>query len=521
MLPDLQSVYIEDLTRRSQANVIMAYTLENRILPLHLARADREMEKDAWIEDFLAKYLLKQLAYLWGDGPAAVAIEVLQWSYDLYQNTQRIKEDMRMMHLAVEGMSGASMSENRIYLNTVHGMDNIVQGIEPQIARGDILSSTQISEGEYKLFGSLVWCEHTAYSELEISNPTSYPIVYQSLADYEHTGTLGLNYEPLVTEGVQSIPGGSSDTLRIYYKRDDHGVSPDEAQAYYITQEASSINITLLGSTDTGTYYITSTGKIWSPIRVETSDTTKVTLQEQQSAATVPYPVRTLISVREDDLIYHSYIWIDNPFTQTVSVTLTQALPANVEVISSSMIISFENTLSWHQVITPQTTSIITHTFRYQDDAGQSIEYPKPYITMTNLSATAQVTFTGKAASFTTLPPLSGVGIPPASVIKGSDVSVPITITNRITPETVSGTVQLEIIDFLQETHIYSDTYPVSITGRSDESISFTFGTTDMALGDYLLTASVKSNGGEEEIFTEYFTVQPIEVYLPLVSKNF
>jgi hypothetical protein len=520
MTPDVQAMYIEDLTKRSQSNIIIASTLENRARPLHLARDDRETEEDAWLEEFLVKYLLKQLIYLWGDGPAAFATEALEWGYELYQNHQRLKEDMRMMHLAVEGMSGAATSENRVYLNTVHGMDNIVQGIEPQIARGSIRSLTHISEGEYKFFGSWWWCEHTAYSEVDISNLSSYATVYQGIADYKSTGILGWNYELLVSEGVKSIPGGDSDLLRIYYKRDDQGVSPDEVQTYPVATEASAINVTLLGSTDTGTYYVTNVGNTWVPIRVETSGAVRASLENHQTATTIPYPIRTRLTAQDDNLIYYSYIWVDNPFTQTVNITLTQALPADVEIVSSDAVSTSEDALVWHQALEPQTTVEITHTFRYQGAAGRTVEYPEPQLTMTNISATTQLTFTGETESFTSLPPLTGESIPPAQVTKGEIVSVPITLTNRLTTETVSGTVQLELIDFIAETHIYSDTRSVSLVGGAEQSISFTFQTSDITPRNYLLAASVTSNGGKEEIFEEYFAVRPLKIYLPLVLKT-
>ena len=520
MTPDVQAMYIEDLTKRSQANVIMASTLENRARPLHLARDDRETEEDAWLEEFLVKYLLKQLVYLWGDGPATLALEGLEWGYELYQNHQRLKEDMRMMHLAVEGMSGAATSENRVYLNTVHGMDNIVQGIEPQIARGSIRSLTHISEGEYKFFGSWWWCEQAAYSEVDISNLSSYATVYQGIADYKSTGILGWNYELLVSEGVKSIPGSDSDLLRIYYKRDDQGVSPDEVQTYPVATEASAINVTLLGSTDTGTYYVTNVGNTWAPIRVETSGAVRASLENHQTATTIPYPIRTRVTAQDDNLIYYSYIWVDNPFTQTTNITLTQALPTDVEIVSSDAVSTSEDTLVWHQALGPQTTVEITHTFRYQGEAGEMVEYPEPQLTMTNISATMQLTFTGETESFTSLPPLTGESIPPAQVTKGEIVSVPITVTNRLTTETVSGTVQLELIDFIAETHIYSDTRSVSLVGGTEQSISFTLQTSDITPRNYLLAASVTSNGGKEEIFEEYFAVQPLKIYLPLVLKT-
>jgi hypothetical protein len=100
---------------------------------------------------------------------------------------------MQMMNLAVEGMGGALDAEKRIYLNAVHGMDNIVQGIEPQIADSTVPSITNKSEGEYKLFGGWWWCERSSYSEIEVDNSTTYDTVYQAIANYGKTGFLGMS----------------------------------------------------------------------------------------------------------------------------------------------------------------------------------------------------------------------------------------------------------------------------------------------------------------------------------------
>ena len=507
MLPDAQATYIEDLTRRSQANIVMATTLERRALPLHLARAARESAEDAWIEMFLAKYLIKQLLYLWADGPGVLVAELGSWAFDLYRNNQRLQEDIRMMHLAIEGMSGALTSENRVYLNTVHGMDNIVTSIEPQIARGNINTITNESMGEYKLFGRWWWCERSAYSDLEIENTSTYPAVYQVLADYGKTGFLGTSYEPLVSEGVESIPGSDTDVLRVYYKQDDVGVSPDAESA---------IEMKVLGSTDTGTYYVTSAGTTWEPTRV-TALTTRATLQNQEDALTIPYPIRTRIAVDQENLTYVSSIWIDNPFTQTVDITLTQQIPANVQIVDANTGNVSDDTLNWYTSLDPQTTREITHTFEYQGSAGQNINHPEPLLTMTDLSATAQVTFSGETEPFRILPPLSGVGIPPARTIRGDSISIPITVTNRLASQIISGTVRLELVDFINGIEIYSDAYPVTLAGGTQQTLTMELDTSAIVEGDYLLSTYVESNGGTEEIFTEYFVLRNPRVYLPLV----
>ena len=511
LTPEEQQAYVEDLTQRDKANIAMAFTLERRALPLHLARDDRESGQGSWIANFLAKYLIKGLAFLYADGPGVLAVDVGCAYWNLYQNSRRLNEDIKVMNLAVEGMGGSLSAEKRIYLNAVHGMDNIVQGIEPQIARGSVSSIANKSEGEHKLFGRWWWCERSSYSDVNVSNSTSYETVYQVIADYGKTGFLGTSYQPLVGEGASVIPGGGPDTVRVYYKQDDEGASPDEDSA---------IEMDLLGSTDTGTYHVTHDGTAWTPTRVTASGTLQITTQAQAEAPTIPYPIRTRMAVDEDALTYTPYIWVDNPFTQTVAITLAQPLPADVQVIDANGSSIVDNSLRWQRTISPQVTVEITHRVRYLGDAGQAVHYPEPQLEMTDLGATAYVTFTGETETFISQPPLSAVGTPPAQIGRGESVTIPITVTNRLADEAASGTVRLSLIDFETETEVYSDTQDVSVPAGGSQVVNLVVDTADVSEGDYLLMAVVESNGGQEEVFAEYLRVKLYRLYLPLILRN-
>lgn len=510
--PTLQNVYITDLTQRDKANSVMATTLEYRALPLHLARDARESDQDSWITNFLAKFLLKKLAFLAADGPGVLAVEAGSAAWDLYQNIQQLQEDLRMMTMASEGMGGALDTEKRIYLNTVNGLDNIAQGVEPHIAQGDIAFIANKSEGEYKVFGRWFWCERSSYSDVNVSNSTSYDSVYQAIADYGKTGFLGASYQPLVTEGAKAISGGGLDTIRAYYKQEDEGTSPDED---------STIWMDLLGSTDTGTYHVTHDSTTWNPTRVTASGGIQMTTRAQQEAATIPYPIRTRMSVTEDNLTYTPYIWVDNPFTETVAITLTQSLPADVQIIDANGGSVVGNSLCWQRTINPQVTVEITHVIRYLGDAGQMVPYPEPQLEMTDLEATAYVTFTGETETFISEPPLSAVGIPPAEIAQGETATIPITVTNRLADQAASGTVRLSLIDFEAETEVYSDTQDVTVSAGGSQVVALWLDTTNVSEGDYLLTAVVESNGGQEEAFAEYVKVKLYRLYLPFILKNY
>ncbi len=179
-----------------------------------------------------------------------------------------------------------------------------------------------------------------------------------------------------------------------------------------------------------------------------------------------------------------------------------------------------EDALLWHLALSPGITAELTHTFHYQGSAGQTIQYPEPQLTMTNLDATESVTFTGETEFLPILPPLTGVGIPPAKVIQGTTVHIPVTVTNRLQTQTASGTVRLQLIDFIDQTQPYEDTSEVMLVAGEDQNLTFTLDTANIAEGTYLLMSVVESNEGEEEIFAEYVEVRKAEIFLPLILRT-
>ena len=272
----------------------------------------------------------------------------------------------------------------------------------------------------------------------------------------------------------------------------------------------------MLGSTDTGTYHVVHHGIIWVPTPVPDSCAFRVT-QAQADVPTIPYPIRTRMIVNEDDLTYTPYIWVDNPFTQTVVITLTQPLPADVQVVDANGGNTVGNSLRWQRVISPQITVEITHLIRYLGQVGQVMHYPEPQLEMADLGATAHVTFTGKADTFISQPPLGAEGTPPAEIVQGRSVTIPITVTNRSINSAASGTVRLSLLDFKTETEVYSDVRDVTVSAGGSRVVELRLDTANVSEGDYLLTVTVESNGGQEQAFAEYIKVKLYRLRFPLI----
>jgi len=100
------------------------------------------------------------------------------------------------------------------------------------------------------------------------------------------------------------------------------------------------------------------------------------------------------------------------------------------------------------------------------------------------------------------------VGTPPAEIAQGETAMIPITVTNHLADQPASGTVRLSLIDFEAETEVYSDTQGVTVPASGSQVVALWLDTTNVSEGDYLLTAVVESDGGQEEAFAEYLRVK-------------
>jgi hypothetical protein len=509
-----QTEYIADLSKREKANTVMASTLERRGLPLHLARSAGESDQDDWIAGFLAKYGIESLAFLALDGPGVLAVEIGAAYWDLYQNVRRVSEDVQMMTLGVETLGGAVDTQRRIHTNWVKGMDNIVNKTSPQIPDADSIYIVNKSVGEYQFFGLLGWFERESSSEVRFSNKTGFATVFQVIGNYGNSsGIMGISYQPLVREGVtrSAIPGNQSSVVRLRYKQNDQGASPDDN---------SVVEMELLGSTDTGTYYVLHTSTLWQPLRLTKSgqraSVPAGVKQSSDTALTLPYPIRSRVDTRADSLTYIPHLWVDNPFTQTVLITVTQPLPTGIQVINANGGTVAGQTISWSRNINPRTTVEITHVVTYAGPAGATLTYPEAQLSMSDLSGTTTATFTGNVATFQSQTPLLGNGLPPSTLLINQTTTVPVTITNH-SSAAVTGTARLTL-NALSGAQVYSTSQNVNLAPSGTLPITLPLRAPAQD-GTYILRTVVDSNGGTYDVFATYLDVTAKKIYLPVIQK--
>lgn len=513
-----ESQYRIDLQKRGQANIIMADSFEQAAAALHTAYIARESQKKNWIENFTKRYLIKTLFTLAFDGPGALAVGITSGAANLYQNLHDLSEDTKMMAVGVNAIGGSLSAQKRIYLNTVNGIDNIKRGIAPQIADGKVISIDHHFVGEKVTYwNETIWVDKGSYTDVSISNTTPFDIVYHVLADYgngEIFGGYQGEYLPLLAEGSATISAGQTGTVRLSYKQRDE-IAPPTVD--------SAINVNILGSTDTGTYFVFNTNTNWPGPTIQargpggTFSAFSVNEQSAPSVAdrVISYPLRARIDIQTNPLIYIPTLSVDNPFTQTVTVNVVQPLPAGVQVVDANGGMVENQRISWSRTISPETTVEFSYRVRYTGSSGQILALPPAQLKMSD--------GTGQSASFTSeevrVPvqaPLLGVGVPPGMFLEQPSTTIPITITNRVDTGT-RGIIRLQL-STLDGTEVYSTSHDVTLPGLSSASFALPLQAPAQA-GTYLLHAMVESAGTTSDIFTTYL-YQSKPILQPTVSPQ-
>jgi hypothetical protein len=298
----------------------------------------------------------------------------------------------------------------------------------------------------------------------------------------------------------------------VHYLQDWEGQSPDED---------SWITIDVLGTTDTGTYFLDRESTSWLPERVSYDGMTILAPTIRGVQAEIPTlrnPVRTSLLSPQTSLLHTAMLWLENPFTQTVGVTVTQPLVAALEVIDPGSGSVGDSAITWQSSLEPGASTVLTCSLQYQGNSGLQIELEGAYMEVTDLSTTEYITFTSNPTILTSKTPLVGSGNPIIELTVGEEASIPITITNLSDLQSVAGSVRLAVVA-ADGGVVYAAEVPVVMPPLGQQVLSLPL-TLDVQPTWYVVRASVESNDGTYLIFSEFLRLWGPPVYLPLIMRN-
>ncbi|MFQ5873346.1 MAG: Ig-like domain-containing protein, partial [Dehalococcoidia bacterium] len=523
MTQDEQQAYAEGLNLRARA----LFSFENRV---RYARWTLEAVHQANEADPAGGHRLQMAARLGAKGLATYAFDgagkatvgSVLTLFDTYMNTKALTESMKMFLLAGGTLAKtAPEALNNVANNTADGLNQIASGEPPPIIpRGQILSVRHVVE--YGLFGSFGSPEK-AYSDIHIKNTGDTPAVFHIWAAYQARVTrLTVPWATLslIDEGVPVELGQNEEaTVRIVYLDGNNGYLP--AGRYSLPLgiggevPPTDVSIDLLGVRDENSYHLDHHNSLWMPERqpsggdvaaLVTSDAIGEgqdlrALNEDIPLIDTPLIGFVLGGDRPPGL--QGRLWVNNPFTTTVPVTVTQTLPADMTVLDPGGGSVQGNAIVWTGSVEALDTLGLNFTFTY--DVPPGVDGTLPGATLALQSpADGVLTTTSEPVHFQSPWSLSLTRHTPGWVAPDVSPTVAVTVTNQLTT-TLSGSLTISATTTAGDSvAVIPQTF--DLAGEATQRLDFTL-PDNLARGDYLVTGLVQAQGGEAQAFVDPLTV--------------
>ncbi len=426
-------LYKEDLQKRALANSIMTTNYYREVALLDHAKARRELSGLNALSTFAIKYGTKLIFKIAADGPGALVHSVGSHALETYQNTERLKEDSRVLGMAFSTVPNAADISRRIYLNTYQGFNNIQTKTTPLIAEGERISVSHKVQKAYSGFLSMNSTVKKAYTEITIKNTGPVETVYEVSAGWERSGLWGKSWgTSLFTDkGSLSIPAGETDSVRVYYLNNSSGEYP---------KDGTSVTFSISGTTETGTYGLEFLTEPFNPYSF-------ILLGENSEEGIYSYPIISRVEYSAAESEYGLNIFVENPFEEGVDIFLSQEIPPGITVIDADGGNLVDNILTWEATLEPEEVIQLEMIFTCSHEPGTQVELPATKLVMQDLAGEESAEFPAEPISFTQRVPLLASGEPPFRGSSGEEVSIPVTLTNLLQDDFLEGNVVVRLKD--------------------------------------------------------------------------
>jgi len=519
LTPAQAAAYRRDLVGRDAVSLILVSHVEDAALPLHRSRVDREWDEAHWYLAWLkigAKIAIPILVNITLDGPVWI-ISLAFTAWDLYEDVAKLTQDGQMVLLAHDLQTYmVPDTADRIFRNAARGVYIIDNELTPQTVQGRIVGIEDVSVGRYKLFGGLWWSEDMSYSDITIENTGNYDTRYVA---YATGSTVGFtDYEKFVSEGTVKLAPGETDVLRIPWKDGANGEPPD------------TVGMGVVGISDTGAYFVGVADWDFEPIRIEWASSGSLSALQEQSLPllttseaqpqipTIPNPIGSRLLEDPSSLAATHYILAENPFTSTITATVTQQVPWDVAVVDPGTASWEGDSLSWQTTITPTGIVSFTYDLRYNAPVGAQVEMPPARLTILDGAGAPVATFDGNVVTLVSDSPLIFDGGPPFEIAQGMPATMPITLTN-LSDSPVEGDLVVQVRT-ITGTVVFNESHPFSVPGGSSRRLDVTL-LLDEPPDKYVVSAFAVHGSITERVFDRFAKVISLSrSYVPLAMKN-
>lgn len=505
-----QQEYADELRNRSLIPLHYGHLLWRQQFMMDNLESASDSINTGGIELFLLKFAAKAIATAAFDGGGSLLVEGYTTSMDNYLNGRKLEASARAYALAPSILKATIELPQRIYLNQATGLERVTNGLSPHPVVGRIMSAVHYSLGDS--WGDF-WKENLAYSDVTIVNDTSVRSTLVLITEYDYEDKLfGLPFAriPLTDMQAFDLNSGQSRTVRVWYKNEEEGGVP---------LDHSFVNFILLGVNDTGTFEADYLSTLWEPVALALSRGRKeVTLPADIEK--VENPIDLYVLGGEGDAQYDAKLMVANPFTGTITTTISLPLPERAVVVATDGIVS-DGSITWQKVIGASDVVSAEAKIEYSDSQpGESLSLDAATLSFLEPGSGDSLATTSNEAEFLGAWPVDIQGAVPA-VAAGTSVSMPVTVTNLVENPT-SVAVQLKIKN--GDLSIHESTQTTTVAASSQKLVYFSIPST-LTSGWYTMELWGAVDGASRRFDSEAFQVSSgsgfQSLFLPTVLSNY
>jgi hypothetical protein len=217
---------------------------------------------------------------------------------------------------------------------------------------------------------------------------------------------------------------------------------------------------------------------------------------------------------------HEAQLWINNPFTDTVTVHIAQPLPSGIILLDAGGASQIGNTLTWDTVVSPTSLSKVTFTFSFPAIPNVANTLPPASINLVNPLDGQLLESSSNSVDFQALWPLTLDYTTPGHVLPGNSSTIAISVTNWLSNSAINGMLTVHVTDVLSNT-VYTESKPFDVAANATGIVNFTFPPTQTS-GNYVVHGRVDLNGASMEAFADFLHIGILDlrkVHVPLLRR--
>ncbi len=496
-------IYGEDLRIRGDADKFRLTEIDNARKILSVARIYHLTHKP----DCLSYALEIFLSLVAGKIGIVLSVD------DLNQEYQAIKQSESLALMAIGAVLDSKATSNLIYDNYHKAIEMIVEEKAPVIPMVRITVVEDLNTMHSSIFSNTVL---RASSKIRVSNLGSETTHYELFLDWIERDTFDTEVTVRLKAEVTLPPNTNGEIVFNHFQ--SNGGLLTGLPFGYLPPDNTPMKLTVLGTTDTGTYHITE--KVWSydPDETRLSANTSVEIFNNVILTSVR-PIQNTLNTEHIDIVspiisivqndftsysYHMQVLARNPFEVGVDAVIIQEIPASVDIINMGGATIDNNQLRWEIKLEPGEVVLLEAEFICNEAPGTQIDFNATNLLMLNSEYNLTYEIQGNPYGFIQRSPLQFDYHFPEEFKPGELTNITVNLENLLEENSITGNLVLEAKGDEEGVVLFTESITIEAGSNIEVVASFNL---DLAPGSYSLKGYFDAGTDSLNLFNETIEV--------------